>query len=309
MPTIADEFDWSRRREVLAASIDPRISFVSPGGPDDLDCELIASNRKGSCEVARLYRFEFDENDEFMLWGSRVRYWLDLALEPHAAPEIVDSLVTAALSHVVARSEDHPDRTMLIRWPSRDVNVEQALVRAGFQPTLKLARLNVGPSASTAVVRLAGQAEAAVISDLEHLCQLIYDLHRLETGLGVFRLPSLALRHLEALTSRAIQDGRMIVWRSGRKRILGCAAVTPELRGSWLAGAFVDHPVASLSDFFVLPSMRRKGIATSLLSAAIEHAGDDRALLAVHSTVNTGAKGFWSRAGFEPIWTTWRLSL
>jgi GNAT superfamily N-acetyltransferase len=279
--------------------------FVPPGEPTEIDHTIGTAAIDVADGWMHVYRFEFNESDELMIWGSRVRYWLDLALPSDRAIESLEALLRCALAWVSGRSEDHPDRTLQIRWPARDFRGAELLGREGFRPLLHLARRRERPQMAEYQPELGGKVALAKPSDQVGVTDLIYNLHGLEVSLGTYRLPPFTYAYLDKAAARALREERILVWRSSRGEILGCLEFEFEPPGSWLGGSVVDGPVAMIKNVFVVPDARRGGVAKALLSAAIDRLRDRPVLLVGYSAANDGAQHFWQYAGFDRIWTTW----
>lgn len=292
--------DWDAIQETFANSLGEGARFVSPGQPSDLVDEV-----EGDRGIrARLFRFEFSESDELMAWGSRVRYWLDIAMRPGTAPMDVKRLLAAVLDQVRGTTTDHDDRTVQVRWPTSDESTRLALAGSGFSPLLTVARRRseLAPAANESALR---RFSAAKNTDRAAITGLVLGLHRDEVERGVFRMPKSAHRQFDAAVQRGIAEERILIVRSSQGDVEGCVELVRESPNSWLVGAVADEPAVILSNVCVAAGERRRGVASSLLDAAQMLSGSGT-LLVFFSEANEPARSFWRRRDFAPLWTTWR---
>lgn len=146
-------------------------------------------------------------------------------------------------------------------------------------------------------IRLAGQADAGLITDLR--CMFLDELGQpLEDGFA---------DHLRSWTEEALQDGRLQVWLAETEgRAVGCAAVNP-----YPHMPSAQYPAGwgwYLLNVYVKPASRRAGVATALLAAvgaAAREQGVDA--LSLHSTAD--AHGLYERFGFRTSVDAMRMPL
>ena len=147
--------------------------------------------------------------------------------------------------------------------------------------------------------------ESATRDDLETVTdlwvQLARDQRRHESA--VRAAPNRETMH-ETLAAYQINDGLIVARLAGE--IVGFASVTIE-RGS----LELDSTRGLLSNIYVEPAFRDRGIGTALLAAAEEVAADrdaDELLLEVMAT-NEAARRFYRREGYDEFRVTMARSL
>lgn len=301
-----DETDvWLVQRVDVARSLDARVTFVSPGTKTDIVWSIDLMQPDGARGLARLFRFEFDEGDNAMMWGARVRYWLDLAPATDSRAASMQRLVAKARAAVLKQSGDHPDRTLQIRWPSRDPEGSAALEAGGFRPMLHMACLPDIQSHVRSVVASAWQIERAASTDTEAIAALVLELQRLETRSGAFRLPPVAAEYVTSSVADAIQAGRTLVCRDESGEVIGCLEVALNPDDPWMSGSLAFSDLALFSGVFVRPDVRGAGVASALLETAVTGTPSGTTGVVVHTAKNETAANFWRHRGFDPVWTTW----
>lgn len=295
----------NERLAEVARLVDPRAIFVAPGTEGDIVWRSDEQLSESSCGFARLFRFEFDESDNAMLWGARVRYWLDFAPGEHRRAAYIRSFIDDARAFILSHSADNPDRSLQIRWLSRDHEGSHALEAAGFEPLIHMACLPNIRSQASSSVDPTWQVGRALSSQIDAVASLIFELHRFETQLGAFRLPEFAAQHLLSNVVKSVNAGQMWVCRDASGEVIGCLELELNPNDTWISGALSFGSLALIRNVFVRDSVRGLGIASRLLANAASVLPSDTAGAVVYTAGNNTSSQFWNHRGFNPVWTTW----
>jgi ribosomal protein S18 acetylase RimI-like enzyme len=118
------------------------------------------------------------------------------------------------------------------------------------------------------------------------------------------------LRELEVTRELRINEATFLASSDGVRGddvIVGMLRVRPEEFGPTIR----ERSYLEITELFVYPAWRSRGLAQALVAASVEYAqeiGYREILLFVHNE-NTNAQAFYDRAGFSMLEQVWRLRL
>lgn len=280
-----------------------RIDPLLPDAVDPGEGERLVTVVPGGGEVsAVLYRARHDGWSA--LWHPRL-VWELTPVSPVPGADGMAALLSA-LRERLRRERPGADSACSVTWPSRDLDVAEALAGHGFVPYAVLA---VREAAHEDTDALDGRARAAVrpftgddatVADLLELW-LAEWRYAVSVGAAVPRDDAPAL--LDRALRQAVSAGEPM-WIAEPEGVVAglalCRWPSPHPRlpsGSW----------AQLHTVSVAPAARGRGIGRALTSAAHERllARGARGTYVFYSPHNALSSVFWHRQGYRPLWTTW----
>jgi GNAT superfamily N-acetyltransferase len=244
-------------------------------------------------------------------WGAAAKFMLTMRLRGPDTRTAADELLAQWRDHLDGVPEAAADDTAaIVNWPSRDVSGVLALLRHGLQPIAVIAARPAGRpipagragAAPGLVIRAAGPDDLDIVTDME-MGVVRYDAH---FGGSIPRPATEALFRAE--TQAALARRPAWIWLAEvAGRPAGLAVVEPPDAAAWIAGMTRPGATAYLEIMFVRPGERGGGVGAALVKHVhdeLDARGIDVTLLH-YSQMNPLSVPFWSRMGYQPLWSSW----
>jgi GNAT superfamily N-acetyltransferase len=205
------------------------------------------------------------------------------------------------------------DSSVMVRWPSRDVNGVRVLLEHGMRALTVIAARPADRAIDGMTVR-AGSAglsiRAAGQGDLDVLERLGMEMMRYDAHFGSVTVRADTARGLRESAARTLAAAQPWTWLAERDgEAVGMVQAEPPEAAGWVAPLVRAQPVAYLGEMSVLPGARGAGVGTALvehLHRELDAVGAAVTLLH-HAQLNPLSAPFWNRMGYRPLWTSWEL--
>jgi predicted N-acetyltransferase YhbS len=299
-------------------SVDPLLP--DPKLPAEASCgvDLSVAETTGRAAALGWCRHRLFEPDAAELaWGAAAaQYWLT----PRVAGEPAEPVIGVALEELLARWRAHlaaepaaggEDSQATVRWPSRDISGVRALLQLGLQPLTVIAARPAGRDLP-AVGPLAGvRIRSAGPGDVAAVTALTMEVIRFDQHFGGAALRPQAERAHRQEAEETLALVQPWTWLAERDaQAVGLLVAQPPDRAAWIAPLTRQRPVAYLSTMSIRPEERGTGIGAALVAEL--HRELDAAGVAVtllhHAQLNPLSTPFWSRMGYRPLWTDWKVT-
>lgn len=255
------------------------------------------------------------DEDLDQVWGTIIKLELIPRLRTAAA---LDELLGQWHGHLAAAPEaTAKDSAAVVTWPSRDLRGVNALLAHGMQPLTVLAarpaRRPLPTEGTPTVGPGAGSHPDLVIregrpDDLDAAAALEMGVirHDAQVGTAIMRPATEVLVRED--TRRALAACPAWIWVAERAgRLTGLVHVQPPPESGWIAVMTRPGTTAYLQSMYVTPDERGGGVGAELVRRAhdeLDARGINTTLLH-YSQLNPLSVPFWSRMGYQPLWTIW----
>jgi GNAT superfamily N-acetyltransferase len=268
-----------------------------------------------------------------LTWGATRRFQLTAWVAGPDAAAAMDQLLSLWRDHLSGLAGATGDDTAaVVDWPSRDIGGITSLLRHGLAPLTVIAARPAPQPQGTAAARAGTcgqrahghapdpghralvatppgiQIRPAGPGDLATVARLGLEVVRFDQHFGcVVERPGTAdaLRRQASRLLGAEQPWTWLAERDGTP--VGMVQAEQPDSASWIGPMVALAPAAYLSQMFVAPGERGRGVAGALTTHL--HRAADASGVAVtllhYEQLNPLSGPFWNRQGYRPLWTTW----